>query len=61
MEDVTASCDLRSASAAGHSGSNSGRSVVETPAIIHEPQVTKDGVVRKNLQQITFGPVHVPI
>ena len=54
MEDVTASCDLRSASAAGHSGSNSGRSVVETPAIIHEPQVTKDGVVRKNLQQITF-------
>ena len=34
------------ASAVGpQSGSNSSRSVVETPAVVQEPQVTRDGVV----------------
>ena len=33
------------ASAGPQSGSNSSRSVVETPAVVQEPQVTRDGVV----------------
>ena len=33
------------ASAGPQSGSNSSRSVAETPAVVQEPQVTRDGVV----------------
>jgi hypothetical protein len=36
---------LSSRASAGPSGSNSSRSIVETPAVVQEPQVTRDGVV----------------